>query len=166
MHGRVPDRCWPHPASSVIRRGLVDPPDQKGRAGSQDQRGGEQSVESHEFEAPDAPGRPAQAFALEQQHAHNFELWLKESGGMQGSDAVVVIEKKNPHKLHSRMVKKYDKYHRMLDPLFEEVKPEPSLVAYEDGKIERFWGTTVERPAIREFMIFRCYGFRGQMIVK
>jgi hypothetical protein len=106
---------------------------------------------------------PTEAFALEAIDAHNFALWMDERGGLKGLNAVVVIKKSKTDYAHADLVAKYDKYHRFLDPLFETVLPTPSLICYEDGSIETYWGIDVSRPRLREFLIFGCYGFKGEL---
>ncbi len=61
------------------------------------------------------------------------------------------------------MTKKYDKYIEKLGPLFASVEPLPSLVVHEDGTIGRHLGATHERPVMREFLLFRCRGFKGNL---
>lgn len=106
---------------------------------------------------------PQEVFALEEYDAHNYQIWMKERGGLEGVNAVVVIKKSKVHYRHQTLVTKYDKYHRFLDPLFERVEPAPSLICYEDGAIEEYYGYDVSRPRLREFLIFRCYGFKGEL---
>lgn len=107
--------------------------------------------------------RPRECFALEKADAYNYEIWMEQRGGLAGYDAVVVIKKGKPNKDHRTLGRKYDKYHRFLDPLFERVEPAPSLVCYNDGAIEEYWGVDVSRPRLQEFLMFRCYGFKGRM---
>ena len=106
---------------------------------------------------------PTECFALDAADAHNYELWRQARGGLQGTNAVVVIEKTKPNYKHSRLRKKYDKYHRYLDPLFEKVEPAPSLVFYPDGSMEEVYGIAIPRPRLREFLIFKAYGFKGKL---
>ncbi len=107
--------------------------------------------------------RPRECFALEKADAYNYAIWMEQRGGLAGYDAVVVIKKGKPNKDHRTLGRKYDKYHRFLDPLFERVEPAPSLVCYSDGAIEEYWGVDVSRPRMQEFLMFRCYGFKGRL---
>ena len=106
---------------------------------------------------------PTECFALDAADAHNYELWRQARGGLQGANAVVVIEKTRPNRKHSRLRKKYDKYHRYLDPLFEKVESVPSLIFYPDGSMEEVHSVSIPRPRLREFLIFKAYGFKGKL---
>ncbi|MBN1866588.1 glycosyltransferase family 39 protein [Candidatus Sumerlaeota bacterium] len=108
-------------------------------------------------------GETQEVFALDERSAGNFELWRQEQGGLEGFDAVVVIEKSKPNKQHPSYITKYDKYHRYLDPLFERVEEVPSLIVYPSGKTEEYLGYGVSPPRLREFLVFRCYGFNGEL---
>ncbi|OPZ08281.1 MAG: Undecaprenyl phosphate-alpha-4-amino-4-deoxy-L-arabinose arabinosyl transferase [candidate division BRC1 bacterium ADurb.BinA292] len=103
-------------------------------------------------------------FAVVDEDAHNFEIWRQEQGGLKGADAVFVIKKSKPNYKHSKLEKKYDKYHRFLDPLFEDVDAVSSVLVYaDDGSTAEYYGVDVSRPRLREFLIFRCYGFKGRL---
>lgn len=108
--------------------------------------------------------RPTETFVYYEFDAHNFRLWMQERGNLKGSNAIVFILKSDPNQKHSRLGKKYDKYLRELGPLFEEVRPLPSLVMYEDGTMERYMGVDASRPRLREFLIFGCRGFKGELL--
>lgn len=101
---------------------------------------------------------------LNDEDLHNYRLWIEGRDGLRGASAVVVVEKDDPMEEHTRLRKKYDKYHRMLDPLFELVVEQPSLVVYEDGSTGEYYGVETDPPRLREFLIFRCKGFKGRFI--
>jgi 4-amino-4-deoxy-L-arabinose transferase-like glycosyltransferase len=115
-------------------------------------------------------GEPREVFAFEERSAGNFEIWRQERGGLRGIDAVAIVEKEKPNKQHEQPdkqhpshVTKNDKYHRSLDPLFARVEEAPSLIVYPDGTTQEYLGWEVSPPRLREFLVFRCYGFRGEL---
>lgn len=108
-------------------------------------------------------GYPRECFALDATDAHNYRLWMAERGDLKGANAIVVIPKSNPNKKHSRLRKKYDKYHRYLNPLFESVEPLPSLVIFEDASMTQTLDASTDPPRLREFLLFHCRGFKGQL---
>jgi hypothetical protein len=107
-------------------------------------------------------GYPGQCLAIDYTRENNFRFWRRERGDLTGHNALVVLKKNKPNKKHSRLATKYDKYHRYLDPLFDKVKPIPSLVVYGDGTTERFMGVEIDNPRIWEFLFFQCYGYNGK----
>ena len=56
-----------------------------------------------------------------------------------------------------------DKYGRLINilrPSFERIEPVASLVVYADGTTGEWMGLEPDRPILREFMMFHCYGFK------
>lgn len=102
-----------------------------------------------------------ETFVYEGADAFNFAYWMGRHDMLHGAEAVVVIDKTKIDYQHAGLGAKYDKYHRILDPLFQWVMPQPSIVCYADGSIEPYWGIDVSRPRWREFLLFRCYDFKG-----
>ncbi len=110
-------------------------------------------------------GVPRECFALEAEYAHNFELWRAERGGLEGASAVVVVEERRPNRARRSLEHKHARDLRFLGPLFDEVEPLPSVVLYADGTSARVASATPERPRVREFLLYRCRGFRGRLHV-
>jgi hypothetical protein len=104
--------------------------------------------------------QPTNTFCLESGDAHNFELWRKQAGGLTGRNALVVLPKGNANYQHQSLITKYDKYHRYLDPLFIHVDPLPSIRVYPDAALTEPMDIDVSRPAVAEFLLFRCEGFQ------
>jgi hypothetical protein len=107
---------------------------------------------------------PREACPLLEEDLHNYRLWVEQRDELRGCSAVVVFDKDDPNQRHSRLRKKYDKFERMLDPLFKSVRRQPSLIAYEDGTIGEYLGIETEPRRLREFLVFRCRGFKGEFI--
>src|SRR5262249_23143829 len=93
---------------------------------------------------------------------HNFRLWIAPLDNLRGAGAVGVIDNDELPNTHSTTRKKYDEHHRLLDPLFESVRVEPALVSYADGRVGDYICPDSGGPAVREFLIFRCRGFKGK----
>lgn len=107
--------------------------------------------------------RPMDCFTLSSGEAHNYSIWMEERGGIQGRDAVVVFTNKKIDQSFNSIEDKYKRSLQYLEPLFERVEIAPSLICYSDGTFGEELSEKITRPRIREFMIFRCYGFRGQL---
>ncbi len=108
--------------------------------------------------------RPTDTFVYFDYDAHNFRLWMQERDNLEGMNAVVLINKSDVNQRHARMIKKVDKYIRELEPLFEDVTYEASIVAYTDGSVERYWGVDMSRPRYRELLVLKCKGFKGRLL--
>ncbi|HUT24300.1 MAG TPA: glycosyltransferase family 39 protein, partial [Sumerlaeia bacterium] len=106
-------------------------------------------------------GQPREVFALEEGPAHNFAIWMSERGGLKGCNAVVV-EKSKPQK-HSPIGLKVRRRREQLQTQFERVEAAPSLIIHPDGSVSEFSGENITVPRLREFLIFRCYGFSGEL---
>jgi hypothetical protein len=109
---------------------------------------------------------PYEACPYNVEDLHNYRLWIAPRGDLRGASAVVVIEKEEPMFRHSSLLKKYDKYHRLLDPLFASVAEQPSLVVYRNGTIGEYYGMETQPPRLREFLVFRCKGFKGRFVAE
>ncbi|MCX7016863.1 MAG: hypothetical protein NTW86_30615 [Candidatus Sumerlaeota bacterium] len=108
-------------------------------------------------------GRPKECFALEAREAHNYRLWFEESGGLKGVNAVVLVVNTDDEMESSALAHSYAHYLKRLKTLFDAVEPAPPLVCYTDSRVELGNAIQPEHPALREFFIFRCYGFGGRM---
>lgn len=107
--------------------------------------------------------RPTEVFAYNEFDAHNYKLWMRDRDNLKGMNAVILIQKSDPYEEHSRMWKKVDKYVREVSPLFEEVEHQASIIVYEDGSVERYWGVDVSRPRYRELIVIEGRGFKGEL---
>lgn len=106
--------------------------------------------------------RPRSCFAVEADEAHNFTIWAKERGGLAGNNAVVIISNGKLNRQFPSVEEKYKTNVKFLKDYFDRVEIAPSLVCYQDGEVGEELGVDISRPRIREFFIFRCYGFKGE----
>ena len=110
-------------------------------------------------------GSPRETFAFRFEDAHNYRLWMAERDMLRGANAVVVIEKTDAMQKHSRLRKKYDKYLREIEDLFEQVEYAPSLIVYADGTIGEYLGVEITPPRTQEYLIFLCRGWKGELAI-
>ncbi len=106
--------------------------------------------------------RPKECFTYRVSGSHNYDFWIQERGGLTGMNAVVAIfDDANREIPWKSLEEKYRKPLHVLEALFERVEIVPSLACYADGSIEDYLGFDSPRPMMKEYLVFRGYGFKG-----